>query len=141
VLLAPSGGAAKVLSGYCGENASTIHRKIYKKKVAVSLNISFSLSYNPHKNAIFIVDDASMISDDRGDFNGSSLLEDLLKYVYNKQNNHIIFIGDIAQLPPVHSDNSPALSADYLENFMLDITQHELTEVVRQKQDSGILYN
>ncbi len=141
VLLAPTGRAAKVLSGYSGESASTIHRKIYKKKVALSLDTSFGLSYNTHKNSIFIVDEASMISDDRSDFNGNSLLEDLLKYVYNQQNNHVIFIGDIAQLPPVHSENSPALSANYLENFMLDITQHELTEVVRQKQDSGILYN
>lgn len=141
VLLAPTGRAAKVLNNYSGEKASTIHRKIYKKKTSVGLDTNFGLSYNPHKSTLFIVDEASMISDDRTEFNRNSLLEDLLNYVYNQQNNAIIFIGDTAQLPPIHTENSPALSAEYLSRLTLDITEHELTEVVRQKKQSGILYN
>lgn len=141
VLLAPTGRAAKVLTHYSGLQASTIHRKIYRKRTAGSPDLMFSLSPNLHKDTFFIVDEASMISDDKSDFSGSSLLEDLITYVYNDKGNKLIFIGDTAQLPPVNSLESPALSADYLSGFSLEMMGVELTDVVRQAQKSGILFN
>ncbi len=141
VLLAPTGRAAKVLSSYSGEQASTIHRRIYRKKSSVNIDAGFSLSPNMGKNTLFLVDESSMISDERNDFSGNSLLDDLVQYVYNEQNNRIIFIGDTAQLPPVHAENSPALSVDFLKGFGFDVYSQELTEVVRQEKESGILYN
>src|SRR5690606_20727726 len=93
------------------------------------------------KKTFFIVDEASMISNDKSDYSGSGLLEDLINFIYNKQKNRVIFIGDTAQLPPVNSLESPALSADYLSGFALNVVQTELTEVVRQAHESGILYN
>lgn len=141
VLLAPTGRAAKVLTNYSGALASTIHRKIYRKKTANNPNLVFSISPNLHKDTIFIVDEASMISNDRNDYSGSGLLEDLINYIYNIKNNRVIFIGDTAQLPPVNSQESPALSSDYLNGFSLNVFEVELTEVVRQATESGILYN
>lgn len=141
VLLAPTGRAAKVLSAYSGKAASTIHRKIYRKRSAVAPDLMFNLAPNISKETIFIVDEASMISDETTDFSGSSLLEDLIKYVYNNQNNRIIFIGDTAQLPPVNATDSPALMSSKLTTFRLHVKETELTDVVRQQQKSGILFN
>lgn len=141
VLLAPTGRAAKVLSFYSKKEASTIHRKIYRKKSAFAPEMHFNLSPNLHKNTLFIVDEASMISDDLTDYSGSSLLNDVVNYIYNQQNNRLIFIGDTAQLPPVGSSESPALQKAYLNKFNLEVFEVELTDVVRQEKESGILYN
>ncbi|RKD16301.1 ATP-dependent endonuclease [Pelobium manganitolerans] len=141
VLLAPTGRAAKVLGGYACKEASTIHRKIYRKKSALAPDMHFSLSPNLHKDTLFIVDEASMISDEPTDYSGTSLLEDLITYVYNPHRNRLIFVGDTAQLPPVGSSESPALSKSFLQKFDLDATAVELSDVVRQQKDSGILYN
>jgi exodeoxyribonuclease-5 len=141
VLMAPTGRAAKVLGNYSKKDASTIHRKIYRKKSAMSPDMHFSISPNLHKDTLFIIDEASMIADEKTDYSGSSLLEDVISFVYNLQNNRIIFIGDTAQLPPVGSLESPALSKNYLEKFTLKISEVELTEVVRQEKESGILHN
>lgn len=143
VLLAPTGRAAKVLSGYSQRQAQTIHKKIFRKEMSELGTIRFSLAENMHKNTLFIVDEASMISDDSGGesvFN--SILENLFEYVYSGTNCKLILIGDTAQLPPVGSNESPALNQDYLKNaFHLSITLFELKEVARQRLESGILFN
>jgi exodeoxyribonuclease-5 len=142
ILLAPTGRAAKVLGNYANKEASTIHRKIYRKKSAVSPDMQFSLAANLHKDTLFIIDEASMIADEKTDYSGSSLLEDVISYVYeNQNNNRIIFIGDTAQLPPVGSLESPALVKEKLIHFQLQVSEVELTQVVRQEQESGILHN
>ena len=114
VLLAPTGRAAKVLSRYSGAQAYTIHKKIYRQN---QLGIeAFSLSDNLHKNTLFIVDEASMLSGNRDNrvFGSGCLLDDLIRYVYNGQGCSLLLLGDDAQLPPVGSINSPALDADYM---------------------------
>lgn len=148
ILLAPTGRAAKVISQYTGRPATTIHRKIYRKKSNENVNSEFGLGNNIHTDTVFIVDEASMISDEGAigasfQFSNHGLLTDLCSYVYSvKKNNRIIFIGDTAQLPPVGTELSPALSAEYLDlNFNLYVSQIELTEVLRQQQQSGILEN
>jgi exodeoxyribonuclease-5 len=143
VLLAPTGRAAKVLSGYSQRQAQTIHKKIFRKEMGANGVIHFSLAENMHKNTLFVVDEASMISADSGGeslFN--SLLENLFEYVYSGDNCKLILIGDTAQLPPVGSNESPALNQDYLKTaFHLSITFFELKEVARQRLESGILFN
>jgi len=143
VLLAPTGRAAKVLASYAGQHANTIHRKIYFCSANNDGTIRMKLAANKHKKTIFFVDEASMIPDGTsGNFSQNSLLDDLVNYVYQGDNCKIIFIGDTAQLPPVGLNISPALDIDYLRaSFSLDIHSDELTEVVRQKEDSGILSN
>lgn len=147
VLLAPTGRAAKVLSEYSGNRAFTIHKKIYFVQTSRDGHTFLTLQQNKHKNTIFIVDEASMIPDssqktDSGLFSGRSLLEDLILYVNEGYHCNLILIGDTAQLPPVGSDLSPALDKEYLKTaFRLDITEHELTQVVRQAHESGILSN
>ena len=147
ILLAPTGRAAKVLSLYSGKSAFTIHKKIYKPVTNSSGQGAFILQPNLHKNTLFIVDEASMIGDGSSTSEGKlfvnrSLLEDLLMYVYNGENCKLILIGDTAQLPPVGMSESPALNAEYLRtNFHCNIIEYELTEVVRQTHDSGILSN
>ena len=142
VLLAPTGRAAKVMGSYAGKKAMTIHKKIYRKKVAVSPDMTFGLAENSHTDTLFIVDEASMISNERFSFNGKSLLEDLITYVARGKNCRIMFVGDIAQLPPVGLLQSPALDPSWLAGtFGLQVFSHELTDVVRQEKDSGILYN
>ncbi|MBL7933153.1 MAG: AAA family ATPase, partial [Bacteroidia bacterium] len=116
VLLAPTGRAAKVLSNYSQRPAQTIHKKIFRKDTNMEGGIYFSLSENLHRNTLFVVDEASMISADSGGeslFN--SLLENLFEYVYSGENCKLILIGDTAQLPPVGSDESPALNINYLK--------------------------
>ncbi|CAM1371002.1 ATP-dependent DNA helicase [Tenacibaculum xiamenense] len=145
VLLAPTGRAAKVISGYSGKQAFTIHKKIYFPKKQGSGGVSFVMQPNKHTNTIFIVDEASMISDEKQNsklFENGSLLDDLISYVYSGKNCKIVFIGDTAQLPPVKLNVSPALEADKLSfEFNKEITEIELNEVVRQQGDSGILFN
>ena len=142
VLLAPTGRAAKVMGNYARKKAFTIHKKIYRKKVALSTDMTFSLADNLHTDTLFIVDEASMISNDRHMFNGRSLLEDLIQYVANGERCRLLFVGDTAQLPPVGLLQSPALDARGLsQRFALRTVTYELTDVVRQEKDSGILFN
>ncbi|RYE42565.1 MAG: ATP-dependent endonuclease, partial [Sphingobacteriales bacterium] len=127
--------------------AFTIHKKIYRKRTAVSADMSFQLAPNLAENTLFIVDEASMITDETNQ-SGSSLLRDLLEHVYQPgaggryKNCFLLFVGDTAQLPPVGTMESPALNSAYLQiKFTLNITEIELKEVVRQEQESGILAN
>jgi ATP-dependent exoDNAse (exonuclease V) alpha subunit len=142
ILLAPTGRAAKVMSTYSKKNALTIHKKIYKQtSESYSGTFVFERQKNYHENTLFIVDEASMISDD-ADFGSRSLLADLIEYIYEGVGNKLMLVGDMAQLPPVGRELSPALDQEYLEkNFMLSVVMEELTEVMRQDEQSGILYN
>jgi ATP-dependent exoDNAse (exonuclease V) alpha subunit len=142
VLLAPTGRAAKVISNYSGRMALTIHKKIYRKRTAVSTELAFQLAPNLAEHTVFIIDEASMIADEWNTQNGSSFLKDLMEFVYNGKNCAVIFVGDTAQLPPVGSLESPALNASYIaKNFNKRVTEVELREVVRQEKTSGILAN
>ncbi len=144
VLLAPTGRAAKVLSEYSGAKAFTIHKYIYYVKSSPNSSLLLTLKKNRLKNTIFIVDEASMINENNNDdeYYKHNLLKDLIKFVFEGYNCKLIFTGDTAQLPPVGLEYSPALDVDYLKSsFNLNITSHQLTEVVRQSKDSGILFN
>lgn len=142
VLLAPTGRAAKVISGYAGKKAYTIHKRIYRKKSAMSIDESFQPGDNVATDTLFIVDEASMISDEASGNNRNSLLHDLISYVYNTKNCKLVLVGDTAQLPPVGSLNSPALDQKFLkDSFGLNVFAFELTDVVRQQKESGILMN
>src|SRR5690606_29127990 len=106
----------------------TIHKKIYRKKNAVSIDMVFQLAPNLAENTVFIVDEASMIADEWNTQRGSSFLGDLLQYVFQPsaegkaKNCFLLFVGDTAQLPPVGSIDSPALNPDYLShNFHLEV--------------------
>ncbi|MBR4838666.1 MAG: AAA family ATPase [Bacteroidales bacterium] len=139
-LMAPTGRAAKVLSGYTGKTASTIHRKLYRFQAYADGSFRMTRAENKSKNTIFIVDECSMISDDLS--NGRSLLDDLINYVFSGENCRLLLIGDNAQLPPVGLENSPANDINVLKNeFGLTVAAYELTEVMRQEVESGILYN
>lgn len=144
VLLAPTGRAAKVISVYSKRPAFTIHKKIYFPKKQQNGGVSFVLQTNKHKNTIFIVDEASMIPDDKQQqsFEAISLLDDLISYVNEGENCKLLFIGDTAQLPPVKLTVSPALDAEILKHqYFKEITEIELDEVMRQHENSGILFN
>ncbi|WDF53865.1 ATP-dependent DNA helicase [Mucilaginibacter sp. KACC 22063] len=142
VLMAPTGRAAKVISSYSGRKAFTIHKRIYRKKSAMNVDEAFLPAQNVAEDTLFIVDEASMISDEGGSFSRASLLHDLIEYVYNNNNCKLLLVGDTAQLPPVGSDDSPALNAQLVQhNFGLKVSVYELTEVLRQQKMSGILYN
>ncbi len=145
VLLAPTGRAAKVISKYSKREALTIHKKIYFPKKESGGGVSFVLQPNKHKNTIFIVDEASMISDINVDsklFENASLLDDLLQYVYSGSKCKLVFIGDTAQLPPIKLNVSPALDEQRLSlNYNKQVDFIELDEVVRQAEGSGILSN
>ncbi len=141
VLLAPTGRAAKVLSNHSKKAAFTIHKKIYQSKRDSEGLSRFSLAANIHTHTVFIVDEASMISDGSS-FEARSLLDDLIEYVYSGQNCRLVFIGDIAQLPPIGKDISPALDPKFLKtNYYLNLKGVELTQVMRQADASGILHN
>ena len=133
VLLAPTGRAAKVFSLYAACPASTIHRRIYRQK---SLEGGFSLGYNAAHDTLFIVDEASMIAN--GD---TPLLDDLIQFVYNGRNCRLMLLGDHAQLPPVGEQHSPALMTSVLRGYGLEVYECTLNEVLRQSQESGILWN
>ena len=141
ILLAPTGRAAKVLSRYAHMPAYTIHKYIYRQKQLGEQ--AFTLNDNLHKHALFIVDEASMISGVResSGFGSGMLLDDLVSYVYSGEGCSLLLLGDDAQLPPVGSIVSPALSSDYMSGYGLEISEHTLTEVARQALDSGILEN
>ncbi len=145
VLLAPTGRAAKVLSGFSGRKAYTIHKKIYISVTDSSGIMRSVRAQNKYSYTLFIVDEASMISavpEDGGYVGRHSLLEDLIDFVYDGSHCRLMLIGDGAQLPPVGSSESPALSPDFLHNFAdLNVHSAELVEVVRQLSDSGILSN
>lgn len=144
VLLAPTGRAAKVLSTYAGKNAYTIHKNIYRQQSSSDGSGRFVLNKNMCKDTFFIVDEASMISNSTGEasiFGSGRLLEDLIEYVYSGSNCRLLLVGDTAQLPPVGLDVSPALSKEELEFYDRAVYEYELTEVVRQDLNSGILYN
>ena len=142
-LMAPTGRAAKVLTNYTGQQAFTIHKKIYGRKSSDEGVIAFQLKPNLHTNTLFIVDEASMIAHSTGmNSSGTSVLDDLMSYVFSGNNCKLLLIGDIAQLPPVGSDLSPALDIAYLKaSYHYDIRESELTEVMRQSDNSGILAN
>jgi len=140
VLLAPTGRAAKVITNYSGRKAFTIHKRIYRKKSAMSIDDPFRLADNLANDTLFIVDEASMISDESGA--GQNLLRDLVSYVYNTKNCKLVLVGDTAQLPPVGSDYSPALDFKLMKKtFAVDLYTFELTDVLRQEKESGILMN
>ena len=144
VLLAPTGRAAKVFSMYADESAYTIHKKIYRQQNMTDSGASFSLTNNLHQNTLFIVDEASMISNQSNEssfFGTGRLLDDLIEYVYSESNCKLLFLGDTAQLPPVKQDISPAMDSSELQSYGLDVKESTLTEIMRQSQESGILYN
>jgi exodeoxyribonuclease-5 len=144
VLLAPTGRAAKVLSKQSGKSASTIHKKIYRQQSGADGSGRFSLDRNMSKNTVFVVDEASMISNlpqDQSVFGSGYLLSDLIEYVTSGFNCKLIVSGDTAQLPPVGLSMSPALEQEELSHFGMEVITYELREVVRQSLDSGILLN
>ena len=144
VLMAPTGRAAKVFSLYAAHPAYTIHKKIYRQKSFSSEMSQFSLNDNLHKNTLFIVDEASMIANQGlsgSGFGTGQLLDDLIAYVYGGEGCRLMLIGDTAQLSPVGEEESPALSAERLRGYGLSVEEVVFTEVVRQMEDSGILWN
>ena len=144
MLLAPTGRAAKVFSVTSGEPAYTIHRRIYRQKKFEGAGGVFSIDYNKYADTLFLVDESSMIAN--SGFSGSMfgtgrLLDDLVTFVYTGRNCRMVLIGDSAQLPPVGEERSPALSKTFMEGYGLFVYECMLTEVLRQGQTSGILYN
>ena len=144
VLMAPTGRAAKVLSIYADHPAYTIHKRIYRQK-SIDKDSIFTLNYNMRQNLLFICDEASMIANDEyhsGSLYGTGrLLDDMVHFVYGGKGCRLIILGDTAQLPPVGDDESPALQDDYMSGYGLHVVSHTLTEVVRQADSSGILWN
>ena len=143
ILLAPTGRAAKVFSLYAGHPAYTIHRRIYRQKTAGDLS-SFNLNNNLNRDTLFVIDEASMISNlGFGDsaFGSGCLLDDLMEFVYSGQNCRMLLIGDKAQLPPVGEEESPALMADVLRGYGMTVYECDLNQVLRQSEASGILWN
>lgn len=142
-LLAPTGRAAKVFSLNSGQPAATIHRSIYRERTFAGLEGKFNLNANLYRNRLFLIDEASMISltSVNSTFGSGCLLDDLIQFVYNERNCRMLLIGDKAQLPPVGEAESPALRADVLAAYGLKVYECDLNEVLRQSQDSGILYN
>ncbi|MCK0131253.1 AAA family ATPase [Flavobacteriaceae bacterium F08102] len=143
VLLAPTGRAAKVIANYSNAPAFTIHKKIYVPRQNANGGRFFSLMPNRHSNTLFIVDEASMIADEPLKlFNQRSLLDDLMTYVFQGKNCQLMLVGDTAQLPPINLEVSPALDKNHLEtSYQVHVHTLELTEVTRQHQNSGILFN
>lgn len=143
VLLAPTGRAAKVLALYSGEKALTIHKRIYRQRTNADYESKFSLNLNTEKGAVFIVDEASMLSNASGDgalFGSGALLADLVEYVRSGRGCRLILVGDSAQLPPVGADNSPALEPAEVMRYG-ELVYETMDEVVRQEAQSGILFN
>lgn len=144
VLMAPTGRAAKVLSNMTGRPAHTIHKTIYRQETAGEFNSAFELNFNRNKGTIFVVDEASMISDfETGDFGFGSgnLLVDIVSFVFSREGCRLMIVGDPAQLPPVGSMEAPALEEEVLESMGLDVMSVWLTDVVRQSEESLILKN
>ena len=143
VLLAPTGRAAKVLARYSGREAQTIHKRIYRERTTADYESRFSLNLNRERGAVFIVDEASMITDSTYEgqiFGSGSLLDDLVRYVRSGKECRLIIVGDNAQLPPVGSDFSPALDPATMSRYG-EVTYASMDDVVRQQAESGILFN
>ena len=143
MLLAPTGRAAKVLSSYAGAPAFTIHRKIYRQKSITDMDV-FQNNINLQQDTLFIVDEASMIANESGGssiFGTGRLLDDLMHFVYSCEGCRLLLVGDTAQLPPVGEEESPALNRCMLEGYGMEVTELCLTQVVRQLEESGILWN
>lgn len=144
VLLAPTGRAAKVFSAYAGHPAFTIHKKIYRQQAFSNEVSNFSINDNLTTHTLYIVDEASMISNEglSGSMFGTGrLLDDLVEFVYSGAGCRLLLMGDTAQLPPVGEEQSPALVTEALKGYGLNVTEVDLTQVVRQVQASGILWN
>ena len=144
VLLAPTGRAAKVFSAYAGHPAFTIHKKIYRQQSFSNEVSNFSINDNLTTHTLYIVDEASMISNEglSGSMFGTGrLLDDLVEFVYSGAGCRLLLMGDTAQLPPVGEEQSPALVTEALKGYGLNVTEVDLTQVVRQVQASGILWN
>ena len=144
ILLAPTGRAAKVFSAYAGHPAFTIHKKIYRQQSFSNETSNFSVNDNLTTHTLYIVDEASMISNDGlagSSFGTGRLLDDLVQFVYSGVGCRLLLMGDTAQLPPVGEEQSPALFADALKGYGLEVQEVDLTQVVRQERQSGILWN
>lgn len=144
MLLAPTGRAAKVFSLNSGSPAYTIHRRIYREKSFSGVEGQFNLNDNLYTDTLFMVDEASMIANmglGGMSFGSGCLLDDLVHFVYQGRNDRLLLIGDKAQLPPVGEEKSPALHAAMLEGYGLKVYECDLNEVLRQSEESGILYN
>lgn len=143
ILLAPTGRAAKVLARYSGQSAQTIHKRIYRERTNAQYESKFTLDINREQDAIFIVDEASMLSNassEGAQFGSGELLEDLVKYVRSGKRCRLMLVGDSAQLPPVGDDESPALDPQFMQRYG-DVEYGLMDEVVRQEAESGILFN
>lgn len=143
VLMAPTGRAAKVFANSSGFSACTIHKKIYRQKSIVDMG-SFQLDRNLHEHTVFLVDEASMISNEGlsgSAFGTGRLLDDLIQYVYSGKDCRLLMLGDQAQLPPVGEHESPGLQAEMLSAYGLEVSEFCLENVMRQMQESGILFN
>ena len=149
VLLAPTGRAAKVLSLYAGQTAYTIHRRIYRQRTAGDLS-AFNLNANMQRDTLFLIDEASMIANkgygsgsdgQAATFGSGCLLDDLVQFVYNGANCRMLLIGDKAQLPPVGDTESSALTAAVMHSYGMKVYEADLSQVLRQAKDSGILFN
>ncbi|WP_373846668.1 ATP-dependent RecD-like DNA helicase, partial [Bacteroides heparinolyticus] len=144
VLLAPTGRAAKVFSAYAQHPAFTIHKKIYRQQSFSNEMNNFSVNDNLTTHTLYVVDEASMISNEglsESMFGTGRLLDDLVQFVYSGQGCRLLLMGDTAQLPPVGEEQSPALFADVLKGYGLEVLEADLTQVVRQERQSGILWN
>lgn len=144
MLLAPTGRAAKVFSLNSGSPAYTIHRRIYREKSFSGVEGQFNLNDNLYTDTLFMVDEASMIANmglGGMSFGSGCLLDDLVHFVYQGRNDRLLLVGDKAQLPPVGEEESPALHAAMLEGYGLKVYECDLNEVLRQSEESGILYN
>ena len=143
ILLAPTGRAAKVFALNAGHPAYTIHRRIYRQKSAGDIS-AFNLNFNNNRDTLFMIDEASMIANQgygESAFGSGCLLDDLMQFVYNGQNCRMMLVGDKAQLPPVGEDESPALMSDVLRAYGMKVYECDLNQVLRQSEDSGILWN
>lgn len=144
MLLAPTGRAAKVFSVHSGQPAYTIHRQIYRQKSFDSDGGVFNLNFNRYTDTLFMVDESSMIANQgqmESSFGSGCLLDDLVQFVYSGRNCRMILMGDAAQLPPIGEEQSPALSSDSMEGYGLKVYECRLDNVLRQSEESGILYN
>ena len=147
VLMAPTGRAAKVFAQNSGSRAFTIHRMIYRQKAFTGDWSGFNLNDNLRTDTLFFVDEASMIANGTGNagsdhmFGSGHLLDDLIRYVYSGRNCRMVLIGDKAQLPPIGEEEAPALMAEEMRRYGLKVYECDLNEVLRQSEQSGILYN
>ena len=148
VLMAPTGRAAKVMGRYAEAEAYTIHKTIYRERTVGGAEGSrFELNFNKAHDTLYIVDEASMLTsrtvslqDEATSFGSGDLIEDMFDYIRLGRNNKVILVGDQAQLPPVGFDRSPALDPHHMAKYGT-VWNFTLSEVVRQQNDSGILYN